>query len=118
MGAKFWSDSPYMDYTPATDVDAYDGVVIGKVVGFARKDITANTLGQLTVGGGPVMKVDATGGSTGQAFTKGCLVYWDATNEVATTTAGSNVLLGIAEEAAASTQTYVLVRLMPAMNNS
>ena len=40
--------------------------------------------------------------ATGQAWTVGQKVYWDATNNVATTTAGSNALIGAATQAQAS----------------
>lgn len=40
--------------------------------------------------------------ATGQAWIAGQKVYWDATANVATTTAGSNVLIGAATQAQAS----------------
>jgi len=47
----------------------------------------------------------------GQAWTPGQKVYWDATNNVATTTAGGNILIGATVQAQASAATIGRVLL-------
>jgi len=74
-----------IDYTPASDVAAGAVVVQGELVGIAKLDIKANTLGALAVAG--VFDIaKATGGGT--AITAGAFVHWDATNSIATTADG------------------------------
>ena len=96
MIAKYVQKGEAIDYRPTTAVAAGDVVVLGKLVGIARLDIAADTLGSLAVVGCyDVAK--ATG-----AVTVGAAVYWDATNSQATTTATGNPYLGKAILAAES----------------
>ncbi len=97
-----------IDYTPAADVAAGDVVVQGDLVGVAKLDIAANTLGALAVDG--VFDVPkASGGGT--AIAAGAKVYWDATNKQATATADANKYMGKTVKAAADADTTVRVRL-------
>ena len=106
----FVHDGDAIDYTPASDVAAGDVVVQGDLVGVAKLDIAANTLGALAVVG--VFDFPkATGG--GEGITAGSKVYWDANNEVATTSdgGGANKYIGKTVAAAGDDDATVRVRL-------
>ena len=106
--AIYVQDDEYVDYTPTTDVAAGDVIVQGDLVGVARKPIPANTLGALAVEG-VFDFAKATGAGSGIAA--GTKVYFDAVNEVATATVGSNKYLGKTVRAAADADTTVRVAL-------
>ena len=108
MVTRFIMDEDAVDYTPSADVAAGAVVVQGELVGVAVRAIPANTLGALTVTG--VADFPKTAG-TGSGIAAGANVYWDATNQVATATAGSNKLIGKTTQAAADADTTVRVRL-------
>lgn len=97
-----------IDYTPGSDVAAGAVVVIGDLVAVADQDIPANKLGALSVNGLKGFP-KASGGST--AITAGALLYWDATNKVATTTASSHKKIGLCAKAAADGDTEVFALL-------
>jgi predicted RecA/RadA family phage recombinase len=106
--ATFVQEGDAVDYTPGADVAAGDVVVQGDLVGVAPRPIAANTLGALAVAG--VFDFPkATGG--GSALTAGTVVYWDATNKVATATSTGNKQLGRVVTAAADADATVRVRL-------
>ena len=98
----------YVDYTPGSAVAAGDVVVQGNLVGIATKEIAANKKGALAVEG--VFDFPKDTGS-GDAITAGALCYWDAGNEVATTTSDSNKLIGKAVAVAAAAATTVRIKL-------
>lgn len=104
--AVFVQDGTSIDYTPTTDVAAGDVVVQGDLVGIATQDIPANTLGTLKVEG--VFDVVK---QSGAAISTGALVYWDATNQVATTSATGNKLIGKCIKAAAAADATVRVKM-------
>jgi len=106
--ARFVHDGNTIDYTPGADVTAGDVIVQGDLVGIAKLDIKANSLGALAVDG--VFDVPKAAGS---AINVGTKVYWDATNKLGTTSdgGGANKLLGKAILTAASAATTVRVRL-------
>ncbi|MEW6249176.1 MAG: DUF2190 family protein [Planctomycetota bacterium] len=106
--AIFRHDGGSIDYTPGADVAAGDVIVQGELVGVAKLDIKANTLGALAVAG-VFDFAKATGGGT--AITAGANVYWDDTNNVATTTAAGNKLIGKCVKAAADGDATVRVRM-------
>jgi predicted RecA/RadA family phage recombinase len=56
----------------------------------------------------------------GEAWTMGCIVYWDDTNNRCTTTATSNNRIGIAAAAAGSSDTtgYVVLNAYPGPNGA
>jgi predicted RecA/RadA family phage recombinase len=108
--AVFSGEGNLVDYTPGSAVAAGDVVVQGDLVGVAKQPIAANALGALAVVG-VFDFAKATGGSTG--ITAGTKVYWDATNKVATATAGSNKLIGKVTKTAADGDATVRVRLCP-----
>jgi len=101
-------EGDYVEYTPSADVAVDQVVIEGALVGVTTHAIEANVLGHLAVKG--VFEF-ATGTSTSNAFTFGALVYWDDTNNIATTTSGGNTLIGKCVKAASATATVVKVRM-------
>ena len=89
-------------------MSAGDVVVQNDLVGVAKLDIAANTLGALAVKG--VFDFPKATGA-GSAIAAGKKVYWDATNEQATETASGNTYLGKTTQAAGDDDTTVRVRL-------
>ena len=106
----FRHEGESIDYTPSSDVAAGDVVVQGELVGVAKLDIKADTLGALAVEG--VFDFPkATGGAT--AIAAGAVLYWDATNEIATTNSasGANKLIGKCVRAAGDGDETVRARM-------
>jgi predicted RecA/RadA family phage recombinase len=108
--AVFVQEGDAIDYTPGADVAAGDVVVQSDLIGIAKREIKANTLGALAVAG--VFDVAKASGG-GVTFSAGAKVYWDDTNNLAVTTdgAGANKLLGKAVAAAADADSTVRTRL-------
>jgi predicted RecA/RadA family phage recombinase len=106
--AKFIHDGDSIDYTPGSNVAAGDVVVQADLVGVAKRDIVANTLGALAVTG--VFDVPKASGAD-TAIPAGAMVYWNATTQQATTTASGNTYLGKATKSAANGDATVRVRL-------
>ena len=106
--ATFVHDGAAIDYTPGSAVAAGDVVVQGDLVGVAKLDIKANTLGALAVTG--VFDFPKTTGG-GTALTAGTVAYWDAVNAVATATSVGNKQLGKVVQDAADADETVRVRL-------
>ena len=104
--ATFRHDGAAVDYTPDAAVTAGDVVVQGELVGVAKSDIAAAALGALAVEG--VFDFAKDTGSA-SAITAGANCYWDAGNEVATTTASTHKLIGKGTKAAAAADTTVRV---------
>ncbi len=98
------SEGFYIDYTPTSNVSAGQVVVQGQLIGVAVTDIAANEKGALAVTG-----IFDFAKASGVNITAGAVVYWDDTNNVATTTSTGNVLLGKAVHGAGSTDTTVRV---------
>ncbi len=96
MIARYVQKGEAVDYRPENAVSAGDVIVLGNLIGIARLDIGAGTLGSLAVVG-----VFDAPKATG-AITAGAAVYWDATNHQVTTTATDNPYLGKAILAAES----------------
>ncbi|MCG3127379.1 MAG: hypothetical protein CHACPFDD_02239 [Phycisphaerae bacterium] len=108
--ATFVQDGMSIDYTPGAAVPAGEVVVQGELVGIAKFAIAANALGSLSVDGVYDFP-KATGGGT--AITAGATLYWDDTNNRATTNAaaGANKLIGKCIKAAVDADTTVRVRM-------
>ena len=104
--ATYVHEGRAVDYTPSSAVTAGDVIVQGELVGVAKKDIAANVLGALSIEG--VFDFAKSTAST-SAITAGAKLYWDAENEVATTTVGSNKYIGKAVAAAAASASTVRV---------
>jgi len=110
MTATFIHEGTTIDYTPGADVAAGAVVVQGELVGVAVRAISANALGALSVQG--VFDFPkATGGGT--AISAGAQLYWDDTNDLATTSdgAGANKAIGKAVQDAADGDATVRARL-------
>lgn len=96
-----WGDTTTIPYTPSSSaVTGGDVIVVGNNIFFAEKDIAVGALGHLHIGGVWDLPKEAS-----VAHTQGALVYWDATNHVVTTTAGSNKKIGIVASDAAAADT-------------
>lgn len=107
--ARLVQSGEMIDYTPSSAVAAGAVVVLGTVgVGIAQTAIAANVKGSLVVDG-VIEHAKATGAVT--AFAK---VYYDATNNVLTTTSSGNTLAGYAVAAAASADATATIKLMKA----
>ena len=106
--ATFVHEGRTIDYTPAADIAVGEVVVQGDLIGVAVRAIAANTTGSLAVTG-VFDFAKATGVGTG--ITAGATVYWDNANNVATTTAAGNKVLGKVVKAAADADTTVRVRM-------
>lgn len=110
MGAKFIQEGSSIDYTPGSNVSAGDVVVQEDLVGVAKLDIPANTLGALAVSGVFEFPKDT---GAGEAIAAGAKVYWDESEGEATDDddTGSNKLIGKAVAAAGDDDETVRVRL-------
>jgi predicted RecA/RadA family phage recombinase len=108
--ARFIHDGNSIDHTPSADVAAGDVVVQGDLIGIAKLDIAAGTLGALAVTG--VFDVPKTAG-VGEAMAAGAKVYWDVADGIAKedAEAGANKYLGKTVLAAVDDDTTVRVRL-------
>lgn len=104
--AVFIQEGAAVDYTPVAITPAGSVVVQGELVGIVKHDIKASELGSIAVEGVfDIEKDEAT------VFAAGDLVYWDATEGEAVTTALGNKLLGKAIAEAPVDTTAVRVRL-------
>ena len=106
--ATFIQRGDAINYVPTSDVYAGDVVVQEDLIGIAKRDIPANTLGALAVTG--VFDLPKATGSSA-AIAAGAKVYWNADEEVATTTESSNKYLGKSISAADDGDETVRVRL-------
>jgi len=113
MTAFFVQDGNSIDYTPSADVTAGAVVVQGDLVGVAKLDIKAGTLGALAVTG--VFDFPKAEG-LGTAIFAGATVYWDVADAEAKedSESGANKLLGKAVKDAADDDATVRVLLTPA----
>ena len=105
MIARFVQDGLAINYRPAEAVAAGDVVVLGSLVGIARLDIPAGTLGALATVG--VFAID----KAAESVTLGAVLYWDATAKNVTATASGNTYIGKAVTAADSAAEKVDVLL-------
>lgn len=108
--AQFIQDGLDIDHTPGSDLTAGDVVVIGDLIGIAKIDIPANTLGALATTG--VFDVPKTAG-VGEAIPAGAKVYWDVADLVAKEDdeAGANKYLGKTTLAAGDNESTTRVKL-------
>jgi predicted RecA/RadA family phage recombinase len=106
MNAKYWQRGETLDYTPASAVENGAVVNLTTRIGIAGSDIAAGETGQVHVSGVFLMDKAAVDIALGAA------VYYDAENDVITTTATSNTPAGYAAAAAAEAATTVLVKLL------
>jgi predicted RecA/RadA family phage recombinase len=106
--ATFIHDGSSIDYTPGSAVTAGAVVVQGELVGVAKVDIPASTLGALAVAG--VFDFPKATGA-GTAIAAGANCYWNAGAQQATTTATGNKLIGKSVRAAADADATVRIRM-------
>ncbi len=105
MFARYVQKGDSIDYRPTDAVAAGDVIVIADLIGIARLDIEAGTLGSLAVVGVfDIVKADS-------AIPSGSTVYWDAGAKKATLVSGSNHYLGKAIASAESGDETVRVLL-------
>ena len=88
MIARYVQKGESIDYRPSAAVAAGDVVALGTLIGIARLDIAADTLGSLAVVG--VFDVEKAAG----AIAAGTAVYWDAANHAVTMVAAGIPYLG------------------------
>lgn len=105
MTARYVQRGESIDYVPETAVAAGDLIILNDLVGVAKLDIPAVTLGALAVGG----VYEFPKGSSAVAFGK--KAYWDATAKTVVTTATGNTLIGKAVSDAAVADATVLILL-------
>ena len=105
MLARYVQKGDSIDYRPTAAVAAGSVIVIADLVGIARLDIEANTLGSLAVVG--VFDIVKAAGQ----ISSGSTVYWDAGAQKATLVSGSNHYLGKAIASAADGDETVRVLL-------
>lgn len=108
--AIFRHEGAAIDHTPVANLASGDVVVQGGLVGVARLDIKANTLGSLAVEG---VFDFLKGVGPGSALAVGTDAYWDAANQQATAdpAAGANKRIGRVVKAAADNDATVRIRL-------
>lgn len=104
MLATYIQRGESLDCIPSEDISSGDIVIRKTLVGIAKLDIDANTLGALAVTG----VYDVAKGEV--AFEAGDKVYWDATDKVANATA-TDVYLGKATAAAIAADMTVRILL-------
>lgn len=97
MANQFVQQGEKIDFTPSSAVAAGTMVLFGERVFFAELAIPANTLGSLRTTG--VVQYEKT---TGEAWTVGQKLYWNAGTSKLTTTSSTNKVAGYAAAAAAS----------------
>ena len=105
MKARYIQRGESIDYTPTEAVAAGDIVKLGNLVGVAKLDIKAGTLGALALSG--VYRV-VKGSETAEA---GAPVYWNADSGQATFTQGSNKRMGTLVADAATEDAVCLVKI-------
>jgi len=86
-------------------VNSGAGALVGNIFGIAANTYASGASGEFAVNGVFAIAKDSS------TFAQGDLVYWDNTAKAATSTVGSNVLIGYAEVAAATGASTVTVKL-------
>ncbi len=105
MFAKYVQKGDSIDYRPTEFTNAGDVIVIADLIGIARLDIQAETLGSLALVG--VFDIVKTTGE----IPVGSTVYWDSGAKKATLVSGSNQYLGKAIASSSSNDETVRVLL-------
>lgn len=101
---------PIIDHTPGSDVALGDVLVIVDMIAVAHRAIASGVKGSLMTGG-VFNFTKAAGGST--AIPMGTIVYWDDTNNVATSTASTHKKLGLASKASVDADVLQEVLMRP-----
>jgi predicted RecA/RadA family phage recombinase len=82
------------------------GALVGSIFGVAVDTLANTAVGEFMVEG-----VFSLAKTSAQAWTVGALIYWDDSGKVATTTASTNKLIGVAHAVAANPSATGEVRL-------
>ena len=107
MKATYYPRGQTLDYTATKKLEAGDVVSLGSRIGVAAEPVSAGQVGHVHVVG-----VFAMTKANTEEIKLGAAVYYDAAAEAITTTADGNTPAGYAVEAAATTATSVLVKLL------
>ena len=119
MKATYYQRGETLDYTPTESVEAGDVVSQGSLIGLEADPVSAGQVGHVNVVG-----VFAMAKANTEEIKLGAAVYYDAATDEITTTASkeegegdnkttvNNTPAGYAVEAAATTATSVLVKLL------
>jgi len=99
-------DGEALELTAPYNVASGGGALVGSIFGVAKSDVLSGALGVFQLTG--VIELAKT---SAQAWTVGVLIYWDDTNKVATSTASTHKLIGVAAAAAANPSSIGWVRL-------
>ena len=106
MSTNYVQDGKSLNYTPSgSSLVSGAFVLIGVIGAIAKTDIADGKTGAVHIGG--VFSVPKATG----AVTQGAKLYWDATASKLTTTASGNTIVGVASEAAASSDATVKILL-------
>jgi predicted RecA/RadA family phage recombinase len=106
MARNFIGEGEAVDLIAPYDVTAGSGALVGALFGVALNTYKLNDQGVFgTCGIWELKKTSA------QAWTAGQKVYWDNTAKEVTSTAGANVLIGVAVAAAVNPSATGRVRL-------
>lgn len=106
MANQFVQQGERIDFTPSSDIAAGKLVVFGEAVFQAPNAIVSGALGALQTTG--VVNYSK---ATGEAWTVGQILYFDATNNRLTTTASTHKKAGIAAAVALTAATEGLCLL-------
>jgi len=98
------------EFTAGGTITAGQPILMGSVVGIAAKGGVSGDVIPVNVCG--VYNVTKHGAGSGQAWSVGTALYWDATNTRFTTTASGNTLAGYAYAAATSAATSGQIKLL------
>ncbi len=104
--ATFVHAGDLIDFTAAAAVAVGDVIVQGDLVGIVDRGLAIGEQGSLVVKG-----VLDFAKLTNVAYTVGTILYWDDTNNVVTTTATGNKVIGKVVRAAATTDPTVRIRM-------
>ena len=97
MATNYIQNGSTVSVTAPAATTAGEGVLVGSLFGVAQETVAnAAAVEIMTTGVHRLAKTSA------QAWTVGARIYWDDSNTVATTTASSNKLIGVAVAAAAN----------------
>lgn len=94
---NFIQQGDHLDIVAGADLTSGQGLLTGQIFGVVQGDTLTGATAVLVRKG--VFEMPKT---SAQAWTVGARIYWDDTNEVCTTTASGNTLIGAAVEAAAN----------------
>ena len=102
-------DGKSVSHTALSDILSGEPVVLGNRIGIANQDISTGKQGELDLEGVFELTSD-----TGTAYSKGDILYWNASSENLTKTAAGNIFAGECHEDKGSAATSAKVKLSEA----